>query len=94
MSEEIKFVPPEVARKIVGEIVDEEHLHDSNRRIMTVYDVDGRELCWFDTAEIMVELGIDKPDTEQAKAAAVDYAFKHIPVWAVEDVLKGIGKKS
>ncbi|MDF1578306.1 MAG: hypothetical protein RQ753_03160 [Desulfurivibrionaceae bacterium] len=93
MTEEIKFVPYEVARKIVGEIVDEEHLHEANRRIMTVYDVDGRELCWFDTAEIMVELGIDKPDTEQAKEAAVGYAFRHIPVWAVEDILKDLRNK-
>ena len=93
MSEEIKFVPYEVARKIVGEIVDEEHLHDADRRIMTVYDVDGRELCWFDTAEIMAELGIVKPDKEQAKAAAVEYAFSHIPVWAVEDVLKSLENK-
>ncbi len=93
MSEEIKFVPYEVAKKIVGEIVDEEHLHEANRRIMTVYDVDGRELCWFDTEEIITELGIDKADTEQAKEAAVDYAFKHIPVWAVEDVLRNLEKK-
>ena len=67
MSEEIKFVPYAVAKKIVGEIVDEEHLHESDRRIMTVYDVDGRELCWFDTAEIMADLGITKTDTDQAK---------------------------
>ena len=93
MSEEIKFVPYEVAKRIVGEIVDEEHLHEENRRIMTVYDVDGRELCWFDTAEIMSELGIVKPDKEEAKEAAVEYAFNHIPVWAVEDVLKGLGGK-
>ena len=93
MSEEIKFVPYEVAQKIVGEIVDEEHLHEANRRIMTVYDVDGRELCWFDTEEIMAELGITKPDTDEAKAAAVEHAFKHIPVWAVEEVLKSMGFK-
>ena len=93
MSEEVKFVPYEVAKRIVGEIVDEEHLHEENRRIMTVYDVDGRELCWFDTAEIMSELGIVKPDKEEAKEAAVAYAFKHIPVWAVEDVLKSLGEK-
>ena len=88
MTEDVKFVPYEVARRIIGEIVDEEHLHEANRRIMTVYDVDGRELCWFDTAEIMAELGITKPDTEEAKQAAVEYAFNHIPVWAVEDILR------
>jgi hypothetical protein len=93
VSEEVKFVPYEVARKIVGEIVDEEHLHEADRRIMTVYDVDGRELCWFDTDEIMSELGITKPDKDEAKEAAVEYAFNHIPVWAVEGVLKDLEKK-
>ena len=93
MSEEIKFVPYGVAKKIVGEIVDEEHLREDNRRVMTVYDVDGRELCWFDTAEIMADLGITKTDTMEAKEAAVEYAFNHIPVWAVEDVLKGLANK-
>ena len=91
--EEIKFVPYEVAKKIVGEIVDEEHLHEDNRRVMTVYDADGRELCWFDTAEIMADLGITKTDTGEAKEAAVEYAFSHIPVWAVEDILKGLAGK-
>lgn len=93
VSDEIKFVPYAVARKIVGEIVDEEHLHDPDRRIMTVYDVGGRELCWFDTAEIMADLGITKTDSDQAKEAAVDYAFHHIPVWAVAEILKGLEKK-
>ena len=93
MSEEIKFVPIEVARNIVSEIVDEEHLHDPDRRIMTVYGAEGKELCWFDTAEIMSDLGITKTDTDDAKAAAVDYAFTHIPVWAVEDILRGLEKK-
>lgn len=93
MSEETKFVPYEVARKIVSEIVDEEHLHDPDRRVLTVYGVGGKELCWFDTAEIMADLGIAKPDTEEAKAAAVDYAFKHIPVWAVEEILNGLEGK-
>lgn len=93
MTEEIKFVPYEVARKIVSEIVDEEHLHEANRRVMTVYDIDGQELCWFDTAEIMADLGISKTDTEQAKEAAIEYAFNHIPVWSVEAILKGLEKK-
>jgi hypothetical protein len=93
VTEEIKFVPYEVAKKIISEIVDEEHLHEANRRIMTVYDIDGQELCWFDTEDIMTELGITKPDTEEAKEAAVEHAFHHIPVWAVEDVIKKMGIK-
>jgi len=93
VSEEIKFVPLEVAQKIVSEIVDEEHLHEPDRRVMTVYDIGGKELCWFDTAEIMSDLGITKTDTDDAKAAAVDYALKHIPVWAVEEILRNLEKK-
>jgi len=88
----MKFVPPEVARKLVGEIVDEEHLHEANRRILTAYDVSGKELCWFDTEEIMSELGL-KPDSDKAKEAAVEYVFHHIPVWAVEAILKDMEKK-
>ncbi|MEN8143112.1 MAG: hypothetical protein ABFQ82_05895 [Thermodesulfobacteriota bacterium] len=93
MTEEVKFVPYEVAKKIVSEIVDEEHLHEANRRIMTVYDIDGQELCWFDTEEIIAELGITKPNTDEAKEAAVEYAFHHIPVWSVEELLRKMENK-
>lgn len=42
MSEEVKFVPYEVALQIVGNVIEEEHLHEENRRILTVYDKRGR----------------------------------------------------
>ena len=92
MSEEEKFVPPEVARKLISEIVDEEHLHDPNRRILTVYGLKGEELCWFDTEEVMKEIGATK-ENEKSKEAAVEYVFNHLPVWAVEAVLKDLAKK-
>ncbi|MBU0676245.1 MAG: hypothetical protein KJ950_16520 [Proteobacteria bacterium] len=92
MSEEVTYVPAEVARKVVGEIVDEEHLHEENRRVLTVYDVCGREICWFDTLDVMKEIGMD-PKNPKAKEAAVEYIFGHIPKWAVEDVIRNIQKQ-
>ena len=35
--------------------MEEEHLHESNRRILTVYSINGKELCWFDAQEILAE---------------------------------------
>ncbi len=92
MSEEEKFVPVEVARKLISEIVDEEHLHEANRRVLTVYGPKGQELCWFDTAEVMKEIGAER-ENDETKAAAVDYVFHHLPIWAVEAVLKEMEKK-
>ncbi len=92
MSEEEKFVPPEVARRLISEIVDEEHLHEPNRRILTVYGPKGQELCWFDTEDVMKEIGVSK-ENDKAKEAAVEYVFNHLPVWAVEALLKEMEKK-
>lgn len=92
MSEEEKFVPVEVARKLISEIVDEEHLHEPNRRILTVYGPGGKELCWFDTEEVMKEIGANKAN-EKSKEVAVEYLFHHLPVWAVEDLLKDMSGK-
>lgn len=91
MSEEEKFVPLEVARKLISEIVDEEHLHEPNRRILTVYGPKGQELCWFDTEDVMKEIGAIK-ENDKTKEAAVEYIFNHLPVWAVEAVLAEMGK--
>lgn len=90
MSEEEKYVPEAVARRLISEIVDEEHLHESNRRVLTVYGPKGQELCWFDTADLMKELGVVK-ENEQSKELAVEYIFHHLPVWAVEEILKEMG---
>lgn len=89
MVEEEKYVPVEVARKLISEIVDEEHLHEANRRVLTVYGPKGRELCWFDTEDVMKEIGASKAN-EKSKEAAVEYIFNHLPVWAVEEILKDL----
>lgn len=92
MSEEEKFVPVAIARKLISEIVDEEHLHEPDRRVLTVYGPNGKELCWFDTADIMKELGVTK-ENQETKEAAVEYIFNHLPVWAVEELLKEMAGK-
>ncbi|MFU8819463.1 MAG: hypothetical protein ACNA74_07065 [Desulfurivibrio sp.] len=87
--EETRFVPYEVALKIVGAVMEEEHLREPERRILTVYDIENRELCWFDAEEIMAELaqqdgGLPKK-ADEVKAKAVELILRQIPVW----VLKG-----
>ncbi len=84
VEETTQFIPYEVAQKIVGAVQEEEHVHDLNHRILTVYDLDNRELCWFDHDEIMAEV---EPKT---KEAAVEHIMHHIPKWAVEAVLEAM----
>ncbi len=89
MTEEVKFVPYEVAMQIVGNVIEEEHIHQQNRRILTVYDKEGKELCWYDAEEILAEAQPENPkDPDSVKHAAVEIVMRQIPVWAVEDVLK------
>jgi hypothetical protein len=89
MSEETKFIPYEVALKIVGNVIEEEHIHEPDRRILTVYDKQGNELCWYDAEEILAEARPDNPkDKDSIKMAAVEVIMHQIPVWVMEDVLK------
>ena len=54
MSEEnITFLPYAEAVKIVAAIQEEEDIHQENRRILTVYNYEDREICWFDFQEVM-----------------------------------------
>jgi len=90
MGEDVKFIPYEMAKKIVGAVMEEEHLHEPDRRILTVYDIKDRELCWFDAEEIMAELaqtegGIPK-DPDEMKAKAVELILHQIPEWVLESV--------
>ncbi len=81
MSDE-KFMPYEKARKVVARVMEEEHLQDPNRRVLTVYDVKDRELCWFDADDLVAELGLD-PKKAETREAVVEYIFHHIPQWAL-----------
>jgi hypothetical protein len=97
MSKEIEFIPYELAKKIVGAVMEEEHLHEPGRRILTVYDIRENELCWFDADDIMMEVaqqegGVPKKQ-DDLKAAAVELIMHKIPEWAVQEALKAQEKK-
>lgn len=84
----VKFIPYELAKKIVGSVMEEEHIHEPNRRILTVYDINKRELCWFDAEEILAEVDPEIRNKDEIKEAAVELIMHQIPEWAVEDLLK------
>jgi hypothetical protein len=85
-SEEIKYLSYEDALKIVGNVIEEEHLRETNRRILTVYDKSGKELCWYDAEEILNEVkgGKDIKDTDEIKEAAVSKIMRQIPEWVLD----------
>lgn len=85
MSEQATGVLPyEIAQKIVGNVIEEEHLHETERRILTVYDKKGRELCWFDAEEILAEVRIASKKPDDIKVAAVEHILKSLPEWVLE----------
>jgi hypothetical protein len=79
---DVKFLPFHEAVKIVAAIQEEENVHDQDRRILTVYNHDERELCWFDFEEVMQAIGPGEKD--QQKEAVQNYILHHIPDWALD----------
>ncbi len=83
MSEDaMEFLPYEEALKIVAAIQEEEDIEQENRRILTVYNYDDREVCWFDFDEVMAAVG-EVPAGER-KETVQKYILNHIPTWARE----------
>jgi hypothetical protein len=83
MSEdEIKFLSFEEALKIVVAIQEEEDINQENRRILTVYNADDREVCWFDYEETMAAVKAEGKTTE--KGNVQDYILRHIPDWSLD----------
>ncbi len=80
--EELKFLSPAEASKLVGAIQEEEDIEQPDRRILTVYSKDNRELCWFDFVEVMAAVG-NAPAGER-KEAVHNYIIHHIPDWVNE----------
>lgn len=77
--DEIKFIPYEEAVKLVGAIQEEEDIENENRRLLTVYDNDDRELCWFDFEEVMKDVG--EVEAGERKATVQSYILHRIPEW-------------
>ncbi len=82
MSEEVKFLPLKEAVQYVGAIQEEEDIRNPDKRILTVYNHDNREVCWFDFEELEEEVK-DVPK-DQKKEMIEDYVLKHIPDWALD----------
>ncbi len=82
MSEEVKFLSLQEAKQLVAAIQEEENIHNNDRRILTVYNHDNRELCWFDYEDLAEAVG-EVPE-DHRKEAYQDYVLKHIPDWAVD----------
>jgi len=84
MSEEqVKFLSYEQAVNLVGAIQEEEDIEQPERRILTVYSKDDRELCWFDFEETLA--AIRQVDKNQMKESVQNYILNHIPEWVLED---------
>jgi len=82
MSEEVKFLSLQEAIQLVAAIQEEENIHDQNQKILTVYNHDNRELCWFDFNEIGEAVG--EVPADQQKEVYQNYVLKHIPDWALD----------
>ena len=79
---ETKFLPFQEAVKLVAAIQEEENIHAQDRRILTVYNHDDRELCWFDFEEVLQEVG--PGEKQQQKDAVQNYILHHIPDWVLD----------
>ncbi len=79
---EITFLPYEEAVKLVAAIQEEEDIHDPEHRILTVYNHDDKEICWFDFDEVMAEVG--EVEKDKQKDAVSEYILHRIPDWAYD----------
>lgn len=80
--EEIRFLPYEEAVKIVAAIQEEEDIDQPDHRILTVYNHDDKEICWFDFDEVMKEVSPIEKDKE--KDMVSDYILHHLPDWVLD----------
>jgi len=85
MADEIKFLPYETAVKLVGAIQEEEHIREADRRIFTIYDKYGRELCWFDAEETIAAAASGRKGTKEELQPLVEaYILHRIPDWVLD----------
>ena len=80
--EQIKFLSFQDATRIIAAIQEEEDIQNPEKRILTVYNHDDRELCWFDYDELLEAVG---PVAKgELKEAVQNYILHHIPDWALD----------
>jgi len=81
-AEEPKYISYEEAVKLVGAIQEEEDIEETNKRVLTVYNKNDQELCWFDFEEVMAAVGT--VEVGQRKEAVQNYILNRIPDWVYE----------
>ncbi len=82
MTENMQFISYEEAVELVGAIQEEEDIEQNDRRILTVYSKDDKELCWFDFEEVMADIG--EVEAGDHKTAVQEYILRRIPDWVRE----------
>jgi len=80
--QQIAFLSYEEAVKLVAAIQEEEDVHQKDTRILTVYNHEDKEICWFDYEETMAAVG-DVPAGER-KESVQKYILNRIPKWALD----------
>ena len=80
--EEVRFLPYEEAVQLVAAIQEEEDIHQPNHRILTVYNHDDKEICWFDFDEVMRDAA--PKNKAEEKDVVAEYILHRIPEWARE----------
>jgi hypothetical protein len=82
--QQLPYLPYDQALKIVGAIQEEEHPHELNRRIFTVYDINSKEVCWFDAEETIAIVASGKANQKKTKIQPLveEYILNHIPDWS------------
>lgn len=80
--EEVQFIPYDKAVKLVAAIQEEEDIERPDHRILTVYNHEDREICWFDFDEVMEAVApVDKSDEKEAVS---EYILRHLPDWVLD----------
>ena len=80
--EEIEFLSVKEAAQLIGAIQEEEDIEVPNKRILTVYSKENKELCWFDFAEVLKDVG--DVEAGERKEAVQSYVMQRIPTWVKE----------
>ena len=81
-NDEVHFLPYEQAAKLVAAIQEEEDIERPNHRILTVYNQDDKEICWFNFDEVMEE--ISPFEKSQEKEVVSEYVLRHLPDWTLD----------
>ncbi|MCL7487896.1 MAG: hypothetical protein M8357_06960 [Desulfobulbaceae bacterium] len=81
-NEEVRFLPYEQAVKLVAAIQEEEDVDRPDHRVLTVYNHDDREICWFDFDEVMQAVAPVEKSREKEEVS--EYILHHLPDWALD----------